>query len=282
MEDLKREGRNTFAFWVLIIMLFALTLANLALTMTIISVLRFGRGMEYMELVPEANSIKFFGGDVDLDRIQKRDGLLEGFADVPVTISGDVGAVAMNLVYRNGHTQHKFQMDQNETHLRNINFLELRHPTTRELLFTTTTKPTYLLAPTKNLRANAAIASKVTAPVDENLQLQSRGKLVINGAEGIKLEGQAHLWSADHIIQLKTVNGSILLSGFKGTHWLSKALSNGLPEKDKGIRLGDEQFKICVCMPQGRLFRVSVPRGMHGSKVSCTDFDLSSSLNPCI
>ena len=99
MEDFKKKGRNTFAFWVLIILLFALTLANLALTMTIISVLRFGRGMEYMELVPEANSVKFFG-DVDLDRIQKRDGILEGFSDVPMSIEGDAGgSVLFNLIY---------------------------------------------------------------------------------------------------------------------------------------------------------------------------------------
>lgn len=83
----KLSGRNSFAFWTIVTIMFVLALGNLALTMTIIGVLRMGRGMEYMELVPEADTIKFFGV-TDLDRILKRDGRIEGFADVPVSITG--------------------------------------------------------------------------------------------------------------------------------------------------------------------------------------------------
>lgn len=84
----KLTGRNSFAFWTIVTIMFVLALGNLALTMTIIGVLRMGRGMEYMELVPEADTIKFFGV-TDLDRIVKRDGRIEGFGDVPVSITGN-------------------------------------------------------------------------------------------------------------------------------------------------------------------------------------------------
>lgn len=80
-------GRNTFAFWTIVIIIFILAVGNLILTMTIIGVLRLGKGMEHLELVPEADTIKFFG-ITDLDRICKKDGILEGFSDVPVTITG--------------------------------------------------------------------------------------------------------------------------------------------------------------------------------------------------
>ena len=80
-------GRNTFAFWTIVTIIFILTIGNLILTMTILGVLRLGRGMEHLELVPEADSIKFYGV-TDLDRVYKKDGIIEGFSDVPITITG--------------------------------------------------------------------------------------------------------------------------------------------------------------------------------------------------
>lgn len=87
-QDDFTQGRNTFAFWTLVILLFVLTVGNLILTMTIIGVLRLGKGMQNLELVPEADTIKFFGV-TDLDRIYKKDGILNGFDEVPVTITGE-------------------------------------------------------------------------------------------------------------------------------------------------------------------------------------------------
>lgn len=80
-------GRNTFAFWMIVSIIFIMTIGNLILTMTIIGVLRLGKGMEFMEMVPEAETIKFFG-DTDFDRLYKKDGIIEGFADVPMNITG--------------------------------------------------------------------------------------------------------------------------------------------------------------------------------------------------
>lgn len=81
------HGRNTFAFWTIVISLIILSTGNLILTVTIIGVLHLGKGMENLELIPEENTIKFFG-TADLDRIYKRDGIIEGFADIPISISG--------------------------------------------------------------------------------------------------------------------------------------------------------------------------------------------------
>lgn len=80
-------GRNTFAFWMIVSIIFVMTIGNLILTMTIIGVLRLGKGMEFMEMVPEAETIKFFGV-TDFDRLYKKDGVIEGFADVPMNITG--------------------------------------------------------------------------------------------------------------------------------------------------------------------------------------------------
>lgn len=40
-----------------------------------------------MQLVPENGAIKFFDS-IDMDKVYKKDGNIEGFYDVPVTITG--------------------------------------------------------------------------------------------------------------------------------------------------------------------------------------------------
>lgn len=40
-----------------------------------------------MQLVPENGAIKFFDS-IDMDKVYKKDGKIEGFYDVPVTITG--------------------------------------------------------------------------------------------------------------------------------------------------------------------------------------------------
>lgn len=272
MDGFKKQGRNTFAFWLLICLLFAICLANLALTMTIISVLRVGRGLE---LVPEENYVKF--SRVDLDRIQKRDGILEGFSDVPMSIEGDAGPVQMTLVYnRVGHVHNKLTIGLNETHFRNVNHFEIRHPVTREVLFNTARPVFNIVAESAaTLRANSVAASRIASPVGENLQLQTRGKLVVSGAEGIGFSGKEQIWSADQNIFLKTVNGTIGLSS-KALYLTRAPIAAQL---EHGIRSGELQFKLCICMPQGRLFRVALPRGIQGSKVTCSH--ISSEFDPC-
>lgn len=90
-------GRNTFAFWMIVSIIFIMTIGNLILTMTIIGVLRLGKGMEFMEMVPEAETVKFFGV-TDFDRLYKKDGIIEGFADVPMKITGYVAQLIIQRI----------------------------------------------------------------------------------------------------------------------------------------------------------------------------------------
>lgn len=121
-DTLKMSNRNTLAFWIIVWLISVLTVGNLLLTLTIFGVLRLGKGMEFLEvkfiwnqklwihleptqsitewlnaisfffdeqLVPEAGAVKLFGS-VDLDKIYKKDGVIEGFYDMPVIITGTI------------------------------------------------------------------------------------------------------------------------------------------------------------------------------------------------
>lgn len=228
-----------------------------------------------MELVPEAETIKFYG-DVDLDRVQKRDGILEGFADIPMSIEGDNGPVLINLIYRNGHAHNKFYMGKNGTHFRGINHFEIRDPITREPIFSTTRPKYNMPSGVKNLRAGSISASRITSPIKDDLQIQTKGKLFLSGAEGISMDSQEMLWSAEQNIFLKSINGSIILASAEGTYLDIQRIP--IVQIEHGLRAGPMQYKICVCMPAGKLFRVPVPRG-HSGKVSCVHF--SAHFDPC-
>ncbi len=97
-DDTGSNGRNTFAFWLIVSIIFIMTIGNLILTMTIIGVLRLGKGMEFMEMVPEAETIKFFGV-TDFDRLYKKDGVIEGFADVPMNITGFCAEIEVSIYF---------------------------------------------------------------------------------------------------------------------------------------------------------------------------------------
>jgi beta-sarcoglycan len=124
--------------------------------------------------------------------------------------------------------------------------------------------------------------SRIAAPIDQNLTIRSDSVINLHGTEGTRMEGKEMLWSADQDIYLKSVNGSIVLSGKEGVFIDMKSIPIAMSHDDKGFQYNDAQgqFKVCVCMPQGKLFRLPVPSGQ--AKVSCSHVNLSPIYNPCL
>ena len=99
----------------------------------------------------------------------------------------------------------------------------------------------------------------------------------MKGNEGMSFDGGKLTWSADQDIYMKSINGSILLEAGAGI----MVDVNNLPlagpvddTKDRG------QYKLCMCMPQGQLFRVPVP--LHNNLIqSSNQINCASFTNPC-
>lgn len=88
-SHLSFSDSGTVFFWGLMSVLFILVIANLILTMMVLSIFKIGFGMESVKLVPEMKSIKFYGV-VDFEKIYKKDGNVETFRDSPLTIEGEL------------------------------------------------------------------------------------------------------------------------------------------------------------------------------------------------
>ncbi|XP_028138075.1 beta-sarcoglycan [Diabrotica virgifera virgifera] len=274
VENIKpgMRGRKTFAFWTLLVLLFILVIGNLILTVTIIGVLKLGHGMQSIELVPEAQTIKFFG-ETNLDHIYKRDGKVESFEDEPMEITSYSSPILLNLV-KNGRGTLKAKIDPNETYFRGLNFFDINN-THKESIFTVN-EPVYEnLRRVNNFRSKHIRTNKISSPIDESLTVDGES-ITVKGAEGTNINGKTITWSADQDIHLKSINGSIVLLGKEGVF----VDLNKIPVARLNNNYITSQFKICVCMPLGKIFRIPVAN--PNERVHCDHVSMEPQYNPCI
>lgn len=273
-----KQGRNTFAFWTIVIILLVLTVGNLLLTLSIIGVLHLGKGIYGMELIPEEDVIKFYG-EADLDRIYAKNiGQLEGFAEEPVTIVGDDGPVYVRMHHRNSQSSNRMTMDKDGVQFRGINTFEVKDAV-GETIFTTH-RPHYNMPDgANNLISKTNSASRIVSPLDKPLAISSPdNRLSVKGSEGIHVDAARVYMQSEHNIVINSTQGSTYLEGGLSGIYLDME-KIPIVNTEMGLRTGSVQYKICICMPQGIVFRIAIPRIHNGSKVSCAHF--SSKHDPC-
>jgi beta-sarcoglycan len=280
-EDLHKtglRGRKTYLFWTIIVILCVLAFANFVLLLIILSVLRIGLGMESMEVLPEHSLIKFYG-NTDLGWIFKRDGIIESFKDDPLVVTGDRSQLAIDLISPELKTHHKAMLlDENQVLFQNVQSFHVKDPKSGRDVFSSTNPNFGLPRGVRNLHVDFANTPRISSPVDENLVIRSDSYIRFKGNEGTRMEGKNVLWSADQFLFLKSVNGSIILNGTKG---ITIDLSQ-MPEAASG-NTGlpfVSQFKVCVCMPSGKLFRVAVHPG-QSSHSACNRANMVPHIDPC-
>ncbi|XP_017103581.2 beta-sarcoglycan [Drosophila bipectinata] len=276
------EGRNTFAFWTIVVILLALTVGNLVLTLTIVGVLRLGKGVQGMEVIPEVDVIKFYGS-TDLERVLTSSyGQIHGFSDVPVTISSDAEDGVHIRVFRNGNgastnERDRIVLNKEGVLIQATNLFEVKDPKDRQPVFTTHRPQYNIPGGVNSLQAKVMSASGIASPVDEALRLESDGRLSIRGAQGVFLDGAKVDIQAEHHISINSTQGATILEGGAGIFLDMNRIP--IVSSEMGLRTGSVQYKICVCMPHGTLFRIAIPRVHNGPKISCAHF--SGKDDPC-
>lgn len=182
----------------------------------------------------------------------------------------------------NGLVHNRMLMSKNGTQFTGVNRFELRDDKTNEILFTTH-DPTYNLPTgTEQLHATSVSTQRLTSAIDHDLVVNNtRGKILFRGSEGIELNSKDGVLTADQLLQFKTENGSIYLISNTGIYLDMKNIP--IVEEHDGIKMESNQYKICVCMPQGKLFRVAVPNTKHngfGIRDLCNHHHLK--FDPCM
>lgn len=277
---LRKSSENepsTYLFWTLVLLLFILAFGNLVLTFVVLGVLRLGEGMESLELVPEKSLIKFFG-NTDLDNIYKRDGKLESFNESPMEILGDIGNIQIGIVEMEREITPLINLGTKLEVVKNVESFVVRNPASEQSYFSTDYPNFGLPRGVNKLDIQVGHTKRISSAVDDSLLLRSDSFVKLKGSEGIHISGKELFWSADRDIILKSLNRSIVLDGDNGVFLDVRSI----PITNKGIGLRSHaQYKICVCMPEGKLFRIIVPPGQT-SLVGCQVIDHSLIQNPCL
>lgn len=229
--------------------------------------------MQSIELLPGQEIIKLFG-EVDLDHIYKRNGKLEGYQDQPMEIISNDSPLLLNLA-KNGRGTTKVRIDPAEIFFKGINTFEIKEKE-NETIFSVTDPIFTNLRNSNNLKTKYTYTNKIRSPIDINLRVD--GELInLKGAEGTQIDSKEIVWSADQDIYLKSINGSIVLSSKEGIFIdLNRIPVARLSTKNYIT----SQFKVCVCMPEGKLFRIPVLR--PSEKAYCHHINTTPQLNPCM
>jgi len=265
------RGRKTFAFWTLVCLLFILAVGNLLLTGIILGVLRLGHGMQSLEILPDDAAVKFFG-DTDLNHIYKRDGRFESFKDYPMDITGDDAGIILQFASdKSSEAYKRLVMDHNGITL-NISEFEVKTDK-KENVFSTNESKFNITKPIRNLKTNQTITKRIISPKHSNLHIE--GKTVnFTGAEGTTMAGKEILLFSDQDIHFLSRNGTVVLDGFAGVYLNTKKIPTFTPGKNITM-----QYKLCICMPQGKLFKIPVTK--DNTHAYCDRINISQ-FNPCI
>lgn len=130
----------------------------------------------------------------------------------------------------------------------------------------------------------------IRSPTNEDLRIVSNRNVRFRGNQGVRIEGKHVDMSANDLIFLSSVNGSIILDGQEGVYLNMNSFRDNLvnddddDQKNNSSELGGEesspkwQFKLCICGRNGQLFRIAVKDQLS----SCADARFPQSENPCL
>nr|CAG4638784.1 EOG090X0F7H [Cyclestheria hislopi] len=268
-----------YIFWALVFALCIIAICNLLLTITIFSVLRLTKSMESIEIVPTSNLVKFFG-EIEVDKVIKWDGEISGFAESPIEI--DSFGSGLMLKVMNEHDpiiSPLLDISLNSVEFQNIERFDIFEPkkTVKTSAFSTMFPNFGLPKGVQNLHIQKASASRIVSPLESTLSAQSSSQIRLKGNEGITIQGKELLFLADQDLLLRSINGSIILDGKDGIILDIDSLPTVSMNSNNPQLI--PQYKLCICLPQGILFRIAVLS--ETNNIHCDDIDISNDDSIC-
>ncbi|CAH1716875.1 beta-sarcoglycan [Aphis gossypii] len=259
-------------FWIYTWTLMVVAIIGLGATIMLMVVLRFTTRMESIEFLTDGELTKLMG-DIDLDDIYKVDGIMEGFKDIPLEITSPNDNILLHVVNPEDKSlESAIELGFSKTQVKNIDSFTVGDP---ENPFFTTSFPNFGLPEgVRHLDVATVYTNRIVSPINETLVLKSSNYTRLKGNEGTIIDGSKIKWSAEGDIFLRSVNGTVVLSSagiYLDVQNLPVVLSN---------KFAAHQYKLCICMPSGMVFRVPVSTS-YNSHMACSMIDLGESNHPC-
>lgn len=199
-------------------------------------------------------------------------------------VSGDEAGVHVDIKGhgRNIQTpQSKLSVLPNGTTMSQVDSFEVKDPRTGVTYFTTDFPNFGLPSGVETIDVRIAETYRITSPVNESLEIKSDNEISMHGAEGVRIESKDIVWNADQDVFLKSINGSVVLDAKDGVSIDVKSIpvAPRFLSSPAGVH---EQYKVCVCMPQGKLFKMPVRPGASSRTVNCALVARTPENDPCL
>ncbi|XP_065210976.1 beta-sarcoglycan [Planococcus citri] len=273
--------QKTYIFWLLILIIFFMAAVNFTVLIIMINVLRIGEGMESMEMLSKEEIIKLYG-DTDFDYIVYNEEALKGFQDIPLQVRSNEGFVVMALNnYKDMISSDKMKLTNDEISFSNIDHFQVVDPVTQKTVFSTHNNNYEIPKGVSNLDIKRLRVNRLVSPSNSNLTIKSDSLTKIKGNEGMNVKGKEVTFFADGDIHLKSVKGDIHLLAGNITINMKDIQTSFTNQRGYASQYSGSHFKLCVCMPQGVLFKVPVLKGKNPQK-ACSNVDFSERNNPCV
>ncbi|XP_050434244.1 beta-sarcoglycan-like [Adelges cooleyi] len=261
---------SNWYFWIFSWTLMIAAIIGLGATVFMMVVLRFTTSMESIEFDNELTKLI---GNIDLDNLYKANGRIEGFKNIPMEIGSENNSVYMHVINPDDMSKESsIELGFSKTHVKNIESFIVGNP--KDPIFTTLFPNFGLPKGVRHLDVATAFTNRVVSPVNETLTLKSSNYTRLKGNEGTLIDGSKMKWSADGDLFLRSVNGTVILSSADislDVQNLPVVLSN---------KFAAHQYKLCICMPSGMIFRVPIPNN-YNSYMACNMVNLIGGDHPC-
>ncbi|XP_060863511.1 beta-sarcoglycan [Metopolophium dirhodum] len=259
-------------FWIYTWTLMVVAIIGLGATIMLMVVLRFTTRMESIEFLTDSELTKLMG-NIDLDDIYKVDGIMEGFKDIPLEMVSENDNILIHVVNPEDKSlESAIELGFTKTQVKNINSFTVGDP--ENPIFTTSFPNFGLPEGVRHLDVATVYTNRIVSPINETLTLKSSNYTRLKGNEGTTIDGSKIKWSAEGDIFLRSVNGTVVLSSagiYLDVQNLPVVLSN---------KFAAHQYKLCICMPSGMVFRVPVSTS-YNSYMACSMIDIGENNHPC-
>lgn len=219
-------------------------------------------------------------------KISLQSGICQSYGDEPMEISGDEAGVRVDIKSRGrvheAHPHSKLGVLPNGTTMSQVESFEVKDPRTGAIYFTTDFPNFGLPNGVKTIDVRIAETHRITSPVNMSLEIKSENEVSMHGAEGVRMESKEIVWSADKDVFLKSVNGSVVLDAKDGISIDVENIPVAPMFLQSPAASHEQQYKVCVCMPQGKLFKVPVRPGTSSRTVNCARVVRTPQNDPCL
>lgn len=203
-------------------------------------------------------------------------GVCEGFGDKPIELIGDDGGINIQVASpQHSMTWSNFQILKNGTSVSQVHSFQVKDPRSGSTIFSTDFPSFSLPRGVDRIELDATQTHRIAAPKRSDLTLTSAKSIFLHGAEGASMDSKDLALDAHSDILLRSKNGDIVIDAKDSINFPQLPVAAPAFPSNQ-LR---DQYKVCVCMPDGKVFLV--PVGKAHARINCAKASRSMDSDPC-